>query len=170
MIIYSHVNNIIAVLQQCFRAVAVSSTDVLIEVQTSSGFSFIREIQHLLTIQEPNALYMFVCCLSSVDPKLWAGTTPGISSVLEGWEVERVMRALDCEDKLIRKQVKIDSLDLICNTLTFAIDTANAMACRPKHCGVIFCKSASRGSATSFHLWHRGQLVTASRNFGHHLW
>ena len=128
--ICSRANGITAVLQQCFRAVAESSTDLLVEVQTSSGLSFIKEIRHLLIIQDPNALYVFVCCLSSVDPKLWAGTTPGIPSVLEEWEVERVMKALDCEDKLIRKQVKVYSLNLVCNALTFAaLDTANPMAC-----------------------------------------
>lgn len=77
------------------------------EVQNSSSVSFIKEIRHLLTVQDPNALYVFICCLSSVDPKLWAGTTPDMPSVLEEWEVERVMKTLDCEDRLIRKQVNI---------------------------------------------------------------
>ncbi|TBU35735.1 ARM repeat-containing protein [Dichomitus squalens] len=93
-----------ALLQQCFRSVSVSSTELLVEVQASSGISFIKEMRHLLAVQEPNALYMFMSCLSSVDPQLWAGTTPEIPSVLEEWEVERIMKALDCEDKLIRKQ------------------------------------------------------------------
>ncbi len=88
----------------------VSSTDLLVEIETESGLSFIKEIRHLLTLQDPNALYVFIYCLSSVDPKLWAGTTPELPSVLEEWEVERVMKALDCEDKLIRKQVKISPI------------------------------------------------------------
>ena len=77
------------------------------EVQNSSSVSLIKEIRHLLTVKDPNALYVFICCLSSVDPKLWAGTTPDMPSVLEEWEVERVMKTLDCEDRLIRKQVNI---------------------------------------------------------------
>ena len=98
------------IVQQCFRAISVSSTELLIEVQASSGVSLIKEIRHLLTVQDPNALYVFMYCLSSVDPQLWAGTTPEIPSVLEEWEVERIMKALDCEDKLIRKQVAIPAI------------------------------------------------------------
>ena len=103
-------NDCTVIVQQCFRAISVSSTEMLIGVQASSGISFIKEIRHLLTVQDPNALYVFMYCLSSVDPQLWAGTTPEIPSVLEEWEVERIMKALDCEDKLIRKQVAIPAI------------------------------------------------------------
>ena len=64
-----------------------------------------QEIRHLLTADDPNGLYVFIHGLASIDPKLWAGTSPEIPAVLEGWEVERVMKLLDSEDKSIRKQV-----------------------------------------------------------------
>ncbi|RPD66372.1 ARM repeat-containing protein [Lentinus tigrinus ALCF2SS1-7] len=93
-----------AIIYQCFRALAASATDVLSDVQTKTGMSFIKEIRHLLTVNDANALYVFICSLSSVDPKLWAGTSPGYPAVLEEWEVERVMKLLEYEDRLIRKQ------------------------------------------------------------------
>ncbi|RDX56517.1 ARM repeat-containing protein [Lentinus brumalis] len=93
-----------AIIHQCFRAVAASTTDVLSDVQMKTGISFVKEIRHLLTANDPNALYVFICSLSSVEPKLWAGTTPEFPAVLEEWEVERIMKLLDCEDRLIRKQ------------------------------------------------------------------
>ncbi|KAI0372895.1 ARM repeat-containing protein [Pilatotrama ljubarskyi] len=93
-----------AIIRQCFSAAAVCPTEVLLEAQAKTGTSFIQEIRQLLTSQEPNGLYVFVCCLASVEPRLWAGTTPEIPSVLEEWEVERVMKLLDSEDKAIRKQ------------------------------------------------------------------
>ncbi|KAI0707595.1 ARM repeat-containing protein [Earliella scabrosa] len=93
-----------AIIQQCFRAIAIVPTGVLAEVQTSTGTSFIKEIRHLLTSQDLNGLYLFITSLSSVDPKLWAGTSPDIPPVLEEWEVERVMKLLESEDKVIRKQ------------------------------------------------------------------
>ncbi|KAL7283586.1 hypothetical protein ACG7TL_003021 [Trametes sanguinea] len=64
----------------------------------------VNSIRKLLTSDEPNSLYLFVNSLASVDPKLWAGTDPAIPAVLEEWEVERVMKLLESEDKLIRKQ------------------------------------------------------------------
>ena len=47
---------------------------------------------------------VFIHGLASIDPKLWAGTSPEIPAVLEGWEVERVMKLLDSEDRSIRQQ------------------------------------------------------------------
>lgn len=79
----------------------------MLEAQASSGTSFIQEVRQLLTSDEPDGLYMFIYCLSCVDPKLWAGTSPEIPAVLDEWEVERVMSLLDSEDKLIRKQVSV---------------------------------------------------------------
>ena len=64
-----------------------------------------NEIRHLVTSDDHNTLYVFITCLSAIDPKLWAGTIADIPAVLEGWEVERVMELLSSEDKLIRKQV-----------------------------------------------------------------
>ena len=80
---------------------------MLVELHRNHGISYIREILSLLTSQDPNAIYVFICCLSSVDPLLWAGTTSEIPPVLEEWEVERVMKLLECEDKVVRKQAGI---------------------------------------------------------------
>ena len=85
----------------------MSPKETLIAIQTSTGVSAVKEIRSLLTSQDYDSLYIFLCCLSSVDPDLWAGTTPEIPPVLEGWEVERIMTLLDCDDKLIRKQASI---------------------------------------------------------------
>ncbi|OSD08617.1 ARM repeat-containing protein [Trametes coccinea BRFM310] len=93
-----------AVVHQCFRAISRLTAEQLLEAQSATDTSFIHEIRQLLTSDEPNSLYLFVNSLASVDPKLWAGTDPAIPAVLEEWEVERVMKLLESEDKLIRKQ------------------------------------------------------------------
>ncbi|KAH9901574.1 ARM repeat-containing protein [Cubamyces lactineus] len=93
-----------AIIHQCFSAVSRCSAAVLTQAQAASKTTFVQEIRHLLTVRDPNGLYVFIHGLASVDPKLWAGTSPDIPAVLEGWEVERVMKLLDSEDKSIRKQ------------------------------------------------------------------
>ncbi|KAI0333484.1 ARM repeat-containing protein, partial [Cubamyces sp. BRFM 1775] len=93
-----------AIIHQCFSAVSGCSVEVLTRAQAASKTSFVQEIRHLLTVQDPNGLYVFIHGLASVDPKLWAGTSQEVPAVLEGWEVERVMKLLDSEDKSIRKQ------------------------------------------------------------------
>ena len=60
-----------AIVHQCFRAVAASTTDTISDVQVKTDISFVKEIRQLLPANDPNALYVFICCLSSVDPKLW---------------------------------------------------------------------------------------------------
>ncbi|KAI0362383.1 ARM repeat-containing protein [Trametes cingulata] len=93
-----------AIIRQCFSAAAACPTERVLEAQAKFSASFVQEVRQLLVSQEPNGLYLFMHCLSSIDPKLWAGTTPEVPAVLEEWEVERVMKLLDSEDKLIRKQ------------------------------------------------------------------
>ena len=95
-----------AIVHQCFRAIAASTTDTISDVQVKTDISLVKEIRQLLPANDPNALYVFIGCLSSVDPKLWAGISPEYPAVLEEWEVERVMKLLDCDDKIIRKQVR----------------------------------------------------------------
>ncbi len=100
-----------------------------------TGISFVKEIRHLLTANDPNALYVFICSLSSVEPKLWAGTTPEFPAVLEEWEVERIMKLLDCEDRLIRKQVSGSlSYPLMPSLNADSQDVTNTMESRPEHC------------------------------------
>lgn len=116
----------------------------MLEAQVSSGTSFIQEVRQLLTSDEPDGLYMFIHCLSSVDPKLWAGTSPEIPAVLEEWEVERVMSLLDSEDKLIRKQVSVNmstGYNQAARTNASSVDLAYAVACRSDHCGILLCSS-----------------------------
>ncbi|TFY64690.1 hypothetical protein EVJ58_g2464 [Rhodofomes roseus] len=50
----------------------------------------------------PNDVYVFVSCLSTLDPALWAGTRADVPAVLEEWEVERVVALLEAEDHSIR--------------------------------------------------------------------
>ena len=47
-----------------------------------------------------------MACLGCVDPQLWAGTDPTRPAVLDEWEVEKVMKLLDSEDRLLRKKVR----------------------------------------------------------------
>ena len=95
----------LATVHQCFRALAAAPTKRLLEVQSGNAKPVIAEIRHLLTTSDPNGLYLFISCLSYIDPKLWAGTAPDIPAVLEEWEVERVMKLLESQDGIIRKQV-----------------------------------------------------------------
>ncbi|OBZ69200.1 AP-3 complex subunit delta [Grifola frondosa] len=102
-----------ALLYQCFLAVTSSSLDSVLTAQAESGTSFIQEIRHFLTSKDPIEIYLFVSCLGCVDPKIWAGISPDIPAILEGWEVERVMKLLDSEDKLIRGKVDSDPLSVV---------------------------------------------------------
>lgn len=65
----------------------------------------ITSIRHFLSSRDPNDLYLFVSCLSCVDPSVWAGTHPDTVAVLDEWEVQGIMRFLDSPDGLIRKTV-----------------------------------------------------------------
>jgi len=77
-------------------------------VPQSTNSGSVAHIRHLLTSDNPNEQYIFLCVLESLDPRLWAGTVPEIPAVLDGWEVERIMQSLDSRDGLIRsKTLKI---------------------------------------------------------------
>ncbi|KAI0780693.1 ARM repeat-containing protein [Trametes elegans] len=92
------------IVYQCFAALSACPEELLVEAQADLGTPFVHEIRHLLSSTEPNDLCVFIRCLSSMPPRVWAGTSPEIPAVLEGWEVERVMKLLDSEDRVIRKQ------------------------------------------------------------------
>ena len=133
-----------AIVHQCFRAIAASTTDTLSDVQVKTDISLVKEIRQLLPANDPNALYVFICCLSSVDPKLWAGISPEYPAVLEEWEVERVMKLLDCDDKIIRKQVRRARLCELVRSLTSSpLDTADVVDGRPKHSGRLLCTGST---------------------------
>ncbi|GBE82098.1 hypothetical protein SCP_0404770 [Sparassis crispa] len=91
-----------AAIYQCFLVAANAPLESLLATQAQAGTSFVQEIQHLLTSEDVNDVYLFVVCLSHIDPALWAGTSSDIPAVLEEWEVERVMRLLESADKCIR--------------------------------------------------------------------
>ena len=99
-----------AVLEQCFLAAGAAGTSELLKAQSTLETSFIDCIRHLLVSRDMNEVYLFVTCLGCIDTKLWAGTTPEIPAVLQGWEVERVMQLLDCADHSIRVKVSRQSL------------------------------------------------------------
>ncbi|KAI5823685.1 ARM repeat-containing protein [Schizophyllum commune Tattone D] len=69
------------------------------------GLSPVADIRDYLTSRDVNEQVLFLNCLDSIDPILWAGTKPDVRPlVLEEWEVERVMGFLDSPDPLIRKK------------------------------------------------------------------
>lgn len=93
-----------AALYQCFLALANTSPELLSAVQESRGRKFVEGIRGLLTSNEPNDIYLFVACLECLDSQLWAGTDSDVPVVLEEWEMERVMKLLDSDDRCIRQK------------------------------------------------------------------
>ncbi|KAF9467306.1 armadillo-type protein [Collybia nuda] len=69
---------------------------------TRNQKSPIHYIRSLLLSRDTNEHFLFLSCLECVDPIVWAGVSPDVPAVLEGWEVERVMQFLDSSDGLIR--------------------------------------------------------------------
>ncbi|KAJ7128916.1 armadillo-type protein [Mycena crocata] len=72
--------------------------------QISASFSPAANIRQLLMSRSVNDQYIFLSCLSCLNPELWAGTSGDIPAVLEEWEVGRVMELLDSSDKTIRQK------------------------------------------------------------------
>ena len=89
-----------------FRLLSQFSSEAIAAEQTPYG-GVVQCIRHLLTSSDPNEKYAFMACLGCVDPQLWAGTDPARPAVLDGWEVEKVMKLLDSEDRLLRKKVRL---------------------------------------------------------------
>lgn len=93
----------IAALHDAFVLLSTVSPEALRESQMSS--IAVTSIRHFLSSRDPNDLFLFVSCLSCLDPSIWAGTHPNTVAVLDEWEVQGVMRLLDSPDGLIRKTV-----------------------------------------------------------------
>lgn len=93
----------VAVLRDAFMLLSTVSPEALRETQSSS--IAVTSIRHFLSSRDPNDLYLFVSCLSCLDPSIWAGTHPNTLAVLDEWEVQGVMKLLDSSDGLIRKTV-----------------------------------------------------------------
>ncbi|KAF9445900.1 ARM repeat-containing protein [Macrolepiota fuliginosa MF-IS2] len=73
-------------------------------VEQQTQISLVGTIRDFLTSRMPNDIFLFLSCLESVDPDLWAGTSDAIPTVLEAWEVNHIMQLLDSNDNLIRKK------------------------------------------------------------------
>jgi AP-4 complex subunit epsilon-1 len=95
----------IGIILGIFRNFSLLSPEMLLSKEKSQGISAIRCIKGLLTSQNPNNQYLFLSCLESLDPMVWAGTTEEYSAVLDAFEVGRVMEFLDAPDHLMRKKV-----------------------------------------------------------------
>jgi len=95
----------IALLLGSFRLLSDFPSDIIAAHQASSRLGPVHNIRNLLTSSDPNQQYLFLTCLQCLDPGLWSGTHPARPAVLEGWEVERVMKFLDSADSFIRKKV-----------------------------------------------------------------
>ncbi|CAL1705101.1 unnamed protein product [Somion occarium] len=93
-----------AIKYQCFSVVA-AHPDLLASLKSPPGNLFISAIRHLLTSDNINDIYTFISSLESLEPRYWAGISADIPSVLEAWEVERVMSLLGSNDQAIRKKV-----------------------------------------------------------------
>jgi hypothetical protein len=74
-------------------------------LQLTSDHLLVNDIQYLLASSDPNSHYAFLSCLESLDPSMWAGTTPAFPLALTPSEVERVMQFLDSKDGLVRRKV-----------------------------------------------------------------
>ncbi|KAF8134583.1 armadillo-type protein [Boletus edulis] len=90
-----------AVLRDAFMLLSTVSPEALRQSQWSS--IAVTSIRHFLSSRDPDDLFLFVSCLSCLDPSIWAGTLPRTVAVLDEWEVQAVIRLLDSPDGLIRK-------------------------------------------------------------------
>ncbi|KAF8444709.1 armadillo-type protein [Boletus edulis BED1] len=90
-----------AVLRDAFMLLSTVSPEALRQSRWSS--IAVTSIRHFLSSRDPDDLFLFVSCLSCLDPSIWAGTLPSTVAVLDEWEVQAVIRLLDSPDGLIRK-------------------------------------------------------------------
>lgn len=81
------------------------ASEALLSNHPTSGTVLIQPVRNLLTSEDVDNVYTFLCCLSCLDPALWAGSAPNVPSVLEAWEVERIMCQLESPDPTIRRKV-----------------------------------------------------------------
>ncbi|KAF7315262.1 Adaptin-N domain-containing protein [Mycena indigotica] len=86
-----------------FRLLANVDSKDLDEAQQKLTFSVVSSLRPLINSQSPNDHYIFLSCLSCLDPRLWAGTGE-FPSALDEWEVGRVMKLLDSPDPAIRRK------------------------------------------------------------------
>ena len=80
----------------------------------------VAQILHFLSSQQVNEHYLFLSCLCAIDSSIWSDFTlspmdgppvpvnsePFTASVLDQWEVERIIGFLESEDEGIRTLVR----------------------------------------------------------------
>lgn len=97
---------LVALLYQIFLLFSTPTTPLNEFLLTPGTTNPIHHIKHLLAAQSPEEHYAFLSCLECIDPEFWAGTAPSDApSILDEWEVERMMGFVDSSDALIRKKV-----------------------------------------------------------------
>ncbi|KAJ6558526.1 armadillo-type protein, partial [Mycena vulgaris] len=102
------------VMLAAFLLLSQMDAQELRNAQTSLSLSPAANIRQLLTSRSVNDQYIFLTCLSCLNPELWAGTNVDIPAVLDEWEVGRVMELLDSSDRVIRRKTLeiLNSIDV----------------------------------------------------------
>lgn len=90
-------------LVDAFSLLSTVPSDAVCQSQAELSYSPAAGIRHLLTSGDPNEQYIFIFCLSCLDPSTWAGNSPGSSAVFDKWEVQQIVKLLDSQDGLIGK-------------------------------------------------------------------
>ena len=90
-------------LHPTFRLVSSCTVE---QLRSMSGVSPVSYIRDLLASDDPNLHYLFLVCLDFLDARLWSGSVDEYPSVLDNWEVEKIMRFIDSPDVLIRTKVQ----------------------------------------------------------------
>lgn len=92
-------------LADAFSLLSTVPSDAVCQSQAELSYSPAAGIRHLLTSGDPNEQYIFIFCLSCLDPSTWAGNSPGSSAVFDKWEVQQIVKLLDSQDGLIGNMV-----------------------------------------------------------------
>ncbi|KAI6032934.1 armadillo-type protein [Pisolithus orientalis] len=90
-------------LLDAFALLSTIPSDVITEYQAKLSYSPAAGIRHLLKSSNANEQYIFISCLSFLDPSSWAGDRPGNPAVFDEWEVQEIIKLLNSHDNLIRK-------------------------------------------------------------------
>jgi AP-4 complex subunit epsilon-1 len=77
------------------------------QLKRNLDISPVSYVRSLLASDDPNLHYLFLVCLDSLDAETWSGSTDIFPSVLDDWEMEKIMHMIDSPDVLIRTKVKI---------------------------------------------------------------
>ncbi len=108
---------VLVVILGLYRLFKQFDAGTLRAVEEQTQTSLMTAIRDYLTSRIPNEVYVFLSCLESLDPDLWAGTSEAIPATLEAWEVERIMQLLDSRDNFIRRKVSESIIHRVTNHL-----------------------------------------------------